>query len=326
MDALMVSRAEAGQKILNFLQRRIDAATGEFHKWIRSGQVRRNGGRVKAFDRVEEGDAIRVPPFALLKQSGQSNTPDGAASPQREKRAPRSSSPASPRSSFRLVTVYEDEDLLILHKPAGLPAQGGTGHAESVVSLLAEKYRDADFMPAPAHRLDRDTSGLLVVGKSYAALRRLSDALALRSSDAPHKEYLAWVWGKWSQRGESELYDLMEKDEAAGRMVCGRGKEARALARPLLHRRIHGHDATLMLVTLLTGRTHQIRVQLSSRGFPLIGDPRYGLRDGEKLKLHAFRLTLEHCGESMEFSCLPDWKEDFDIQDAGLRPTPRRRG
>lgn len=115
MDALTVSRAESGQKLLNFLQRRIEAAAGELHKWIRSGQVRVNGGRSKAFDRVSEGDLVRVPPFAALK-------------------APGSASPVRPRPAFAnafggaaiLPVIYEDEDILVLNKPSGLPSQGGT--------------------------------------------------------------------------------------------------------------------------------------------------------------------------------------------------------
>ena len=170
MDALTVSRAESGQKLLNFLQRRIEAAAGELHKWIRSGQVRVNGGRSKAFDRVSEGDLVRVPPFAALK-------------------APGSASPVRPRPAFAnafggaaiLPVIYEDEEILVQNKPSGLPSQGGTGHADSVASLLAARFRHAEFVPAPVHRLDKDTSGLLIVGKSYAALRRLSDALAGRT-------------------------------------------------------------------------------------------------------------------------------------------------
>ena len=181
MDALTVSRAESGQKLLNFLQRRIEAAAGELHKWIRSGQVRVNGGRSKAFDRVSEGDLVRVPPFAALK-------------------APGSASPVRPRPAFAnafggaaiLPVIYEDEDILVLNKPSGLPSQGGTGHADSVASLLAARFRHAEFVPAPVHRLDKDTSGLLIAGKSYAALRRLSDALAGRTETPPRKEYLGW--------------------------------------------------------------------------------------------------------------------------------------
>ncbi len=323
MDALTVSRAESGQKLLNFLQRRIEAAAGELHKWIRSGQVRVNGGRSKAFDRVSEGDLVRVPPFAALK-------------------APGSASPVRPRPAFAnafggaaiLPVIYEDEDILVLNKPSGLPSQGGTGHADSVASLLAARFRHAEFVPAPVHRLDKDTSGLLIAGKSYAALRRLSDALAGRTETPPRKEYLAWVWGRWPHAGESELRDRMEKNRQTERMETGRteGKEARSIVRALETRDVQGRTATLMLVRLLTGRTHQIRVQFASRGYPLAGDSRYGRPDGERLRLHAFRLTLpcmpdirqKNTGskkKSLDLICMPDWQTPWQIS----MDLPRRR-
>ena len=137
MDALTVSRAEAGQKLLNFLQRRVEAATGEFHKWIRSGQVRLNGSRAKAFDRMNEGDAVRVPPFAVLKNAGSKHLPGACAVTE-----------GTGKDSLFLPIVHEDADILVLNKPAGLPTQGGTGHADSVVSRLAARFRAADFIPA----------------------------------------------------------------------------------------------------------------------------------------------------------------------------------
>lgn len=223
MDALTVSRAESGQKLLNFLQRRIEAAAGELHKWIRSGQVRVNGGRSKAFDRVSEGDLVRVPPFAALK-------------------APGSASPVRPRPAFAnafggaaiLPVIYEDEDILVLNKPSGLPSQGGTGHADSVASLLAARFRHAEFVPAPVHRLDKDTSGLLIAGKSYAALRRLSDALAGRTETPPRKEYLGLGVGPLApRRGERTARPHGEKpaDGNAWKQDGREGKEARSIVR-----------------------------------------------------------------------------------------------
>lgn len=301
--ALVVSRAESGQKLLNFLQRRISAPTGDFHRWIRTGQVRINGARAGAFDRLTEGDLVRVPPFAERLPAGED-----------------SRSPVPAGKPSRLHVVYEDEDILVLAKPAGLPVQGGTGHRESIASILAEERAGSSFVPAPVHRLDKDTSGLLVAGKTYAAVRLLTDALAGRSKDRPCKEYLAWVEGDWPQSSAVELRDLLARDREAQRMKVFSlssekedAKEARCVVTPLKRRRVHGRERTLLLIRLLTGRTHQIRVQLASRGHAVVGDPWYGENSREGLKLHAFRLTIPVPGggsRSLELS--PPWKGGWE--------------
>ena len=321
-QALAVSRAEAGQKLLNFLQRRVEAATGEFHRWIRTGQVRVNGSRAKAFDRVEEGDLIRVPPFAVLLPAGSlpgNGTPNSAA--------PSAPQGGNGQKRSSLTIVYEDEDLLVVAKPAGLPVQGGTGHSDSIASRLAAERADADFVPAPVHRLDKDTTGLLVAGKTYAAVRLLTDALAGRGGEAPRKEYLAWVEGRWpfpNEDGPQELHDFLAKDQKAQRMKtihsdkAEEGQEARCVVTALETRRIpegpQGREHTLLLVRLLTGRTHQIRVQLASRGHAIVGDPWYGKASQEGLKLHACRLVLPlpNCGRRT-LELLPPWKGAWKV-------------
>lgn len=323
MEALVVSRAEAGQKLLNFLSRRVDAGPAEFHKWIRSGQVRVNGCRAKAFERLTEGDAVRVPPFAALRAVEGNGGTSSEAAPSPGTPVGAHFSPVAPKACGMPV-VYEDADVLVLNKPAGLPSQDGSGHVDSVASRLARAYARAEFVPAPAHRLDKDTSGLMLAGKTYDALRRLTDALAGRGGAAcapPVKDYLAWVWGTWPYGDARELRDRLDKDEAARRVRIGTaaGREAVSRVAPVEFREVEGQPVSLLLVRLVTGRTHQIRVQLASRGFPLVGDPRYG--DAERdararvagLKLHACRLILPPPWDRV-LETVPNWPAPWSVR------------
>ena len=296
--ALSVSNAEAGQKLLNFLQRRVCAADSEFHRWIRTGQVRVNGARIKAFARINEGDIIRIPPFAERLPVGET-------------------CPAFHSRPSRLNILFEDDDILVLSKPAGLPVQGGTGHEESIASILADERKGAAFVPAPAHRLDKDTSGLLIAGKTYRAARILADLFSGKGKARPIKEYLAWVEGSWPLDSPSELTDILAKDRKEQRVKAdaspaSMGKKASSIVSAVEYRKIYGRPCTLLLIRLLTGRMHQIRVQLSSRGYPIVGDPWYGNKDvffRESMKLHAFRLSIPVPPQKNRiFELPPPWK------------------
>ena len=197
-EPLQVTAAEAGQKLLQFLSRRFEEPQSVLHRWIRTGQVRINGGRAKPFDRVELNDEIRVPPFA------------GAG--MKAERAP-----ASSGGKELPPIVAETDDVIVFCKPSGLPVHPGTGHTDSLTTRLEAAFAGLPFIPAPVHRLDRDTSGLLLVGKTYAAVRRLSDALA---AHGVAKDYLAWVQGEcpWSRPKRLE-------DHLAKRTVGAQGRE-----------------------------------------------------------------------------------------------------
>jgi len=315
---LVVSPPEAGQKLLSFLARRTGAPSGELHRWIRTGQVRVNGARAKAFDRLEEGALVRVPPFAIQK----------SVQPSPEK------TPAAPLQGAQgklqgLSVLYEDEHLLILEKPAGITVQGGSGHADNLAARVAGAFAGAPFIPAPLHRLDRDTSGIVAFGKSYRALRFYTDALAGReSTPALRKDYLAWTEGTWKNRLHA-LEDLLARNAKSGLMeICsGKGQPARLAALPLEARQIGGRPHTLMLARLFTGRMHQIRIQFSSRGHPVAGDPWYG-HGGTGLKLHAFRLFLPRMDEKPPLSIeLPppwqgEWRAGKEITGRAFFPEP----
>ncbi len=291
-EPLQVTAAEAGQKLLQFLSRRFDEPQSVLHRWIRTGQVRINGGRAKPFDRVELNDEIRVPPFA------------GAGTKTECAPAPSGGKKALP------PIVAETDDVIVFCKPSGLPVHPGTGHADSLTTRLEAAFAGSPFIPVPVHRLDRDTSGLLLVGKTYAAVRRLSDALASHDGSVT-KEYLAWVQGEcpWSRpkRLEDRLAKRTVGELGREKVVAGKSSAGEADEKPasLTVRCLTVREGrSLVLVRLHTGRTHQIRVQLSERGFPLIGDVKYGgPRCEGGLKLHAVRLRV---GEET-YTALPLW-------------------
>lgn len=290
-----VQETEAGQKLLGFLQRRLDLPLALLHRWIRTGQVRRNGRRCKAFDRVESGDTVRVPPFA----------PDMAA------RNPSHTPPEAPPRDVPPL-IGQNGHVWAFNKPAGLPTHPGTGHQDSLATRIAGHWARAAFTPTPAHRLDKDTSGVLLAAASYAALREVQDALREGSLI---REYVAWVEGCWPHAHTHVLRhslrrtgeDGCEKMRAAPPGTFG-GREAACLVQPLT---VSARES-LLLVRLLTGRTHQIRAQMAAAGHPVRGDGKYGaapLRPGAQahaaLLLHSLRVVLPG---GHVFACLPPWK------------------
>jgi 23S rRNA pseudouridine955/2504/2580 synthase len=284
---LTVSAEEAGQKMAQFLVRRLGLPQSMLHRWMRTGQVRRNGSRVRAFDRIETGDRIRVPPFALRM----------AAAPEPH------AAPGRPLPDI----VAELPGLLVLNKPAGLPVQPGSGHTDSVAGRLAAHFAHLPFKPTPAHRLDKDSSGLLLAATSYERLRALHEAFAQRTLK---KTYLAWVEGTWLEDGPCALRDLLEKTGLPGREKVRSGQGREALCEVFCLYREEGRS--LLRIALLTGRTHQIRAQLSARGHPLCGDVKYGARPCKGgLLLHAYSVALPD-GES--FVCPPPWTGEWALR------------
>ncbi|EGB16043.1 pseudouridine synthase, RluA family [Pseudodesulfovibrio mercurii] len=296
-QSVVVSQAESGQKLLQFLERRLsgEVPRSAIQKWIRTGQVRVDKGRKKPFDRLEAGQTVRIPPYA----PGQDKQVSEAGG---------------------LAVAYEDAELLAVAKPAGLAAHGGDGVDDSVVARLRAMYRNADFMPTLAHRLDRDTSGLLLAAKSYAVLRELNDLFA---SNGVAKVYLAWVDGRWDEPDGTLLEDVMEKRGAPGaeRVRTGSGKTALARVTGLVSSR----DRSLVAVRLLTGRTHQIRVQLASRGHAVIGDRKYGAPSARgkgssrgPMRLHCFALRAGERTISLPPAWSGGWAVDRDALQKAL--------
>ena len=242
----------AGQRIDNFLRGELPGVPkGRLYRLLRRGEVRVNGGRIKAEYKLKAGDEVRIPPVRI--------TAEGPA-------------PSAAKAERMLEHVlYEDKRLLVIDKPAGLAVHGGSGISHGVIELLRAARPDLRDLGL-VHRLDRETSGCLVMAKRRSALR---DLHARCRENRVEKNYLALAAGDW-QYGE-QLIDapLLVTNRKGGErhvVVSNKGKEART--RVSLSRTYGIYS--LLQCGLETGRTHQIRVHLQHAGHPLVGDQRYG--------------------------------------------------
>ena len=279
-----IDEAAAGQRIDNFLLRVLKGVPkSHIYRILRNGEVRVNRRRVGPDARLAVGDDLRIPPVRMGTLAS------------RPRRAP-----ARP---LTVPILYEDDALIAIDKPAGLAVHGGSGIAFGVIEQLRAARPDAAFLEL-VHRLDRDTSGVLLVAKKRAALLGLH--ASFREGDVD-KRYLVLVKGRWR--------DAMRKVELPLTKFLTRGGERRVriehdggkMARTVFRRRQVWTGAepavSLLEAELHTGRTHQIRVHLSHVGFPLAGDDKYGdfawnktlAKQGlRRMFLHAWRLSLRH--------------------------------
>lgn len=286
---LLVSSAESGQKLLRFLSSRLELPDSLLHRWIRTGQIRLNGRRTKPFNRVNENDLVRLPPFlATLAPAGRIT----AELPALEK-----------LRGVGLLEIYGK--ILVWNKPPALPVHGGSGHEDSLAKRLKELFADNAYIPAPAHRLDRDTTGIILAGLDWESQRRLQECFAQGSM---HKEYLAWVKGKWT-KGDYMATHYLQKIALNGYEKMAVQPSANEQARKgsiLVHPLLTGPTESLLQIRLLSGIKHQIRVQLAYMGYPVIGDGKYG-EGGKNLYLDAFRIILP---DGHEISRFPPWSAE----------------
>jgi len=254
---LEVAPDEAGQRLDNFVHRRFAGLPrSRLYRLIRKGEVRVNGRRASPQTRLAPHDRIRLPPVRLAP-----------AEP-----------PGRPGSALCALTsraiIYEDERLLVLDKPAGIAVHGGSGVSFGIIEAL-RALRPNETLEL-AHRLDRDTSGCLMVARHPGTLRTLH---ALLREGAVEKRYLALVRGRWQLGAKRIDVPLRTDVRVAGERTvraAASGKAATSEFRPV---QFFGRTATLMEVTLHTGRTHQIRVHASHAGHPVAGDEKYGDAD-----------------------------------------------
>ena len=252
---LEVDADTAGQRLDNYLLSRLKGVPrSHVYRLIRSGQVRVNSGRVTARYRLADGDSVRVPPVRM--------------------RPPPSALDAGGLDWLEQRIVSEDDRLIVVDKPAGLAVHGGSGVELGLIEAFRSLRPKAKALEL-VHRLDRATSGCLMIAKRRSALRRLH---GLMRDGAVTKRYLALVQGNW-QHGDVEIGTPLKiaRGNAAQRV------RADASGKPALTRfalvEHFGTFASLLEVTLATGRTHQIRVHAASTGHPVAGDERYGNRE-----------------------------------------------
>ncbi|MCX8049941.1 MAG: RluA family pseudouridine synthase [Methylohalobius sp.] len=274
----------AGQRVDNFLISYLKGVPkSHIYRLVRTGQVRVNKGRVKVQYRLRPGDLIRVPPVVW---SPSSLGPEDALETR-----------AMGRRLEKQV-IYEDAWLLVINKPAGMPVHGGSGLSGGVIEslrLIRPEAKEWELV----HRLDKDTSGCLLIAKRKSVLRTLHQEFR---EDQVDKRYLAMLAGIWE--GQRQLVDLpLRKYVLRGGERLVQAHPQGKPARTEFIKRGQGSDATLVEARLLTGRTHQIRVHATWMGHPIVGDARYGddevnlrfrRRGLKRLFLHAWRLAFAH--------------------------------
>jgi 23S rRNA pseudouridine955/2504/2580 synthase len=283
-----VTADEAGQRIDNFLMRHFKTVPrSRVYRLLRKGEVRVNRKRVDAEYRIQEGDEVRLPPVRI--DTGEE--------------------PRQPSSSLlELIegaVIFQDRHLLVIDKPAGVAVHGGSGMSFGVIEALrASRPRESLEL---VHRLDRDTSGCLLVARDRTTLTGLH---ALIRNGGMHKTYLALVAGSWqlgTKRIDAPLATDNRQHGERHVRVAAAGKDSVSVFKPV---QFFGPLATLMEVDIPTGRTHQIRVHASFAGHPLLGDDKYGDRERnaeirrlglKRTFLHAQSVAFEWPGSGVPF-------------------------
>jgi 23S rRNA pseudouridine955/2504/2580 synthase len=275
-----ISDDEADQRIDNFLLRICKGVPkSHIYRVLRSGEVRVNKGRIDQTYRLKEGDVVRIPPIRLAEKP----------------------STTAPAAEFRIL--LEDAHLLVIDKPAGVAVHGGSGVSYGVIEQLRAARPEAKFLEL-VHRLDRDTSGILLLAKKRSALTNLHQQIRDGELD---KRYYALVQGEWKNARQHIRLPLFKYSTADGERRVR--VQADGQASHTIFSLVKRYGAFALLeAELKTGRTHQIRVHLASSGFPIVGDDKYGdfglnrslqKADGSRIAfkrmfLHAHRITFRH--------------------------------
>jgi 23S rRNA pseudouridine955/2504/2580 synthase len=308
VQSLEINEDNHDQRLDNFLITRLKGVPKSFiYRIVRKGEVRVNKGRVDVSYRLNTGDVVRIPPVRLAENATRN--------------------PVVGRESalqIKDAILFEDDALLILNKPAGMAVHGGSGIQAGLIESLRVLYPDHQFLEL-VHRLDRDTSGCLMVAKKRSALRVLHEQFR---SDAIRKNYLALLAGRWAGKKTVVNQPLLKNVSKGGeRMVVispsGKASETRFQRQQLYA------DATLVEASPVTGRTHQIRVHAAYLNHPIIGDQRYGIdeinktfrhRGYKQLFLHAQHLQFQHPTSGKTLKITAPLSEHFSLFLANEKP------
>ena len=306
-----VDEGSAGQRLDNFLLRELKGVPKtHVYRVIRAGEVRVNKGRAQADTRLEIGDLVRVPPVRVAERAE-------VVAPARE-----------------FPIVFEDEHLLVVNKPAGVAVHGGSGVSFGVIEQLRRARPEAKFLEL-VHRLDKETSGLLLLAKKRSALAALQEQFRERETG---KTYAALVTGHWPAKLKVVDVALLKFTGSDGErwvraVEDGHEDAKRSISLVRIAKSLPAHS--LLDVTIKTGRTHQIRVHLAHAGHPIVGDPKYGDRAAnreiargalrfERMFLHARQLRFTHPASGAEIQLeapLPPECEQLLVQLQDATPT-----
>lgn len=292
---------DVGQRLDNYLMRVLKTIPkSHVYRVLRKGEVRVNGKRAKPETRLALGDRVRIPPLRIDDRPVQAK-------------------PSTSLQQFiNAAILHEDKDLLIVNKPPGVAVHGGSGLAFGVIEALRASRPELPELEL-VHRLDRDTSGVLLIAKRRAALRELHAALREREMT---KRYLALVVGRWELgKKKIELPLLTNQKQGGERMVRvhAEGQSALSTFIPQQH---FGKLATLMAIEIGTGRTHQIRVHAAYAGHPVAGDEKYGNKEANealrpfglrRMFLHAHSLEFARPGTGEKFSITAPLSEELQV-------------
>lgn len=261
VELVEVDAEYAGQRIDNYLIARLKGVPkSRIYRILRKGEVRANGGRVKPHYRLQAGDQVRIPPIRVSQ--------------------PRPDLPIEQLFTRKLeqAVLYEDDGLLIINKPSGMAVHGGSGISHGVIETLRQ-MRPHDRFLELVHRLDRETSGCLLIAKKRSRLRAIHTQIRNHEVE---KTYIALVCGHWARRRIQVQAPLKKNELKSGERitkVAADGKSAITRFKILQY----FPDHTLIEAMPVTGRTHQIRVHAQYAGHPIVGDDRYGDHEANKL-------------------------------------------